>query len=69
MTGKNYDPLKAHQIFNLYRIAGWTGINKDKLYTNSNGKSKKMNLTSDEKNQIKAIIVEAQQDYFDILGE
>lgn len=66
---KVYDPFKPHQIFSLNRISIITGINKDKLYNNAKGSSKNMNLTDKEIQQIKDVIVEAQKDFFDLLGE
>lgn len=66
---KIYAPYESHQIFSLNRISIVTGINKDKLYNNANGSSKSMNLTKDEKHQIKEVVTEAQKDFFDLLGD
>jgi hypothetical protein len=66
---KIYDPFKAHQIFSLNRISTITGINKDKLYNNAKGASKSNNLTTSEKEKIKAVVSEAQKDFFELLEE
>lgn len=65
---KIYSPFDPHQIFNLSKISISSGINKDKLYNNSKGSSKKNNLNDDEKGIIYKIITDARNDYFKSLG-
>jgi hypothetical protein len=64
---KSYSPFEAHKIFSLNRIATISGINNDRLYNNVKGSSISSQLSNDEKDVVKKIIIDAMNDLFNNL--